>query len=200
MIKTFRYRVKDRTSARHLRRQAGTVNFVWNYCCATQREAQRRRRAGSPIRWPTYFDLAKLMTGACRDLGVHSQRSGGLAQQFVHSRDAADRCPAWRSRGKGSLGWVPLAAAAIRGRRLQPRRRSFACANSRRVKCPHCGGLSCGGFAASAPAWPCRSIRTCCATVAASSSPTTASIRTRYSRFPWLPATLLIRTNKVCIG
>ena len=106
VIITFRYRVKDKTSAKHLRRMSGAVNYAWNYCCATQREAQRRH-----ARWPSRFDFVRLMTGSGAELGLHSDTLGGVARQFVDSRNVAKHCPAWRSRKKGSLGWVPFNAA-----------------------------------------------------------------------------------------
>ena len=40
---TYRYRVKDKTSAKHLRRMASAANDAWNCCCATQREHPRLR-------------------------------------------------------------------------------------------------------------------------------------------------------------
>lgn len=106
MILTYRYRVKDRASAKHLRRMAGAVNYAWNFCCATQREAQRHRR-----RWLNAFDLGALMRGASADLGIHSDTLNGIARQFVASRGIWRQCPAWRSRKKGSLGWIPLNAS-----------------------------------------------------------------------------------------
>lgn len=105
MILTYRYRVKDKTSAKHLRRMAGAVNFAWNHCCAIQREAQRRQ-----ARWPSRFDLVRLMTGASAELGVHSDTLGAIARQFADSRRAARHCPIWRSRKRGTLGWVPFNA------------------------------------------------------------------------------------------
>lgn len=50
------------------------------------------------------------MTGASADLGIHSDTLGAIARQFVDSRYAAKHCPAWRSRKKGSLGWMPFNA------------------------------------------------------------------------------------------
>ena len=105
VILTYRYRIKDKTSAKHLRRMSGAVNYTWNYCCATQREAKRRQ-----ARWPSRFDLVKLMTGASAELGIHSDTLGAIARQFVDSRTAARHCPVWRSRKKGALGWVPFNA------------------------------------------------------------------------------------------
>ncbi|MCC6775663.1 MAG: transposase [Hyphomicrobiales bacterium] len=106
MIITYRYRVKDKTRAKHLRHMAGSVSFAWNFCCATQHEAHRRH-----ARWPSQFDLVKLMTGAGAELGVHSDTLGAVARQFVDSRNAERRCPRFRSRKRGSLGWIPLNAA-----------------------------------------------------------------------------------------
>jgi putative transposase len=111
VILTFRYRVKDKTSAKHLRRMAGAVNFAWNFCCATQREAQNRLKAGSHTRWPSRFDFCRLLTGVSSELGIHSDTLNAIARQFTFSRNIARSCPAWRSRKKGSLGWVPLNAA-----------------------------------------------------------------------------------------
>jgi len=105
MILTYRYRVKDKTSAKHLRRMAGAVNYAWNYCCETQREAQRRR-----AKWPSKFDLIKLMTGSSRELGIMSDTLNAVAWSFVDSRNTAGYCPRWRSRRHGNLGWVPFNA------------------------------------------------------------------------------------------
>jgi IS605 OrfB family transposase len=110
MIVTHRYRVKDKTSTKHLRRMAGAANYAWNYCCQIQREAQSRWKNGSNRRWPSHFDFVKLMTGAGAELGLHSDTLGAIARQFVDSRNAYRRCPDWRSRKKGNLGWVPLNA------------------------------------------------------------------------------------------
>jgi hypothetical protein len=87
-IIAYRYRVKDNTGAKQLRRMSGTVDDAWHYCGATQREAQRR-----PARWPSRFDLGRLMTGAGTQPGIHSDTFGAIARQFVPSRTAAKYCP-----------------------------------------------------------------------------------------------------------
>lgn len=43
MIKTFRFRVKDRASSRWLNQAANAVNIVWNHCNAMQRHAGSKR-------------------------------------------------------------------------------------------------------------------------------------------------------------
>jgi len=103
VILTYRYRIKDKTSAKRLRHMAGSANYAWNYCCEIQREAQRRRAS-----WPSHFDFVRLMAGASGQLGIHSDTLNAISRQFVVSRNTARKCPNWRSRKCGALGWVPF--------------------------------------------------------------------------------------------
>ena len=104
MILTYRYRIKDATTAKHLRAHARAVNYVWNYCAEVQESARRQEK-----RWPTDFDLIKLTTGSSVLLDLHSDTVQAVCKQFVANRNAACRRPHWR--GKKSLGWIPFAAA-----------------------------------------------------------------------------------------
>jgi putative transposase len=101
---TYRYRVKDATTAKYLCAHARAVNYVWNFCGETQEAARRYERP-----WPTAFDLNKLTTGSSVLLGLHSHTVQAVCKQFVVNRDAAARRPRWR--GKHSLGWIPFASA-----------------------------------------------------------------------------------------
>ncbi len=115
-IITFKFRVKDSVAGKYLERHSCGCNFVWNFCVATQREAERRCVANRILRWPTAFDLIKLTTGVAEDLGVHSDTVSAICRQFVVSRDTHRRCPRFRaSQGsKRALGWVPFIPRAIR--------------------------------------------------------------------------------------
>jgi putative transposase len=104
MILTYRYRIKDATSGKHLDALSRSVNRVWNYCGEVH-EASRRHNK----RWPSAFDMIKLTTGSGAMLGLHSDTVQAVCKQFVSSRDLHRRRPRWR--GKKSLGWVPFAAA-----------------------------------------------------------------------------------------
>ena len=104
VILTYRYRIKDATTAKRLRAHARVVNYVWNYCGEVQEAARRQEK-----RWPSAFDLVKLTTGSSALLGLHSDTVQGVCKQFVANRDSARRRPHWR--GKKSLGWIPFAAA-----------------------------------------------------------------------------------------
>ncbi len=115
MILTYRYRLKDgANSARTaLRKQASAVNFVWNYCCQIQREAERRWKGGcsrEAAKWPTAFDLTKLTSGCAADLGVLADTVNAVCLQFVQSRRRNRCCPGWRSARK-SLDWIPVSHA-----------------------------------------------------------------------------------------
>jgi IS605 OrfB family transposase len=111
MILTYKYRIKDRSARKTLRRHAYAINQVWNYCVNHQREVQARYRSGAPPRrWPSKFDLAHLTAGSSKELGIHSQSIGEVCHQFVLSRDTWGRAPRFRaSSGSGrSLGWIPF--------------------------------------------------------------------------------------------
>jgi IS605 OrfB family transposase len=116
MILTFKSRVKDATAGKHLGRHAIACNQVWNYCVATQREAQRRRQAGMNARWPSAFDLIKLCTGSGALLGLHSDTIQTICRQFAKSRDQHRCCPRFRASfgPKRALGWVPFIPRAVK--------------------------------------------------------------------------------------
>ena len=115
-ILTFKFRVKDATVGKHLDRHAIAANQVWNFCVTTQREAQRRRLAGSSVRRPSAFDLIKLCTGSAADLSLHSDTVQTICRQFVISRDAKRKCPRFRASfgTKRALGWVPFIPRAVK--------------------------------------------------------------------------------------
>src|SRR5258708_27063445 len=96
MILTYKYRLKDRSARKTLRRHAGAANQVWNYCNAVQRDIESRHRAGAPKRkWPSHFDLQKLTAGASKDLGLHPHTLGEGSRPVAPSRD--------RARGSGGV-------------------------------------------------------------------------------------------------
>lgn len=105
VILTFRYRVKDATSGKHLRQMARSVNLVWNFCGGIQNDSRRHNK-----RWPSFPELAKLTAGSSKELGLHSDTVQDVLKHWVKARDKARRRPRWRvSRGpKRALGWVPF--------------------------------------------------------------------------------------------
>lgn len=102
MIKTYRYRIKGSTKA--LATAAKSVNFVWNYCNDIQKTAVSRGN-----KRPSGFDLCKLTSGSCRELGLSSRTVQEICQHYTQSRDQHKK-RSLRYRGKKNLGWVPLKA------------------------------------------------------------------------------------------
>lgn len=115
MIRTYKYRIKDKSAKKTLARMARAVNFVWNYCCAYQRDTEDRYRAGAPKRkWATHFDLTKLCQGVGIDLGINQKTVGEVCRQFSESRDKVRGAPRFRSSfgSKRALGWIPFTKQA----------------------------------------------------------------------------------------
>ena len=109
VIRTYRYRVKDKHAA-ELARQAQAVNFVWNWCNETQQHAAKWHQ-----KWLSAFDLHKLSSGSSTELDLHAQTITAVCARYVESRQQHKR-PWLRWRGKKSLGWVPFSGQAIRFR------------------------------------------------------------------------------------
>jgi IS605 OrfB family transposase len=138
VILTYRYRIKDATSGKHLDVLAKAVNLVWNYCGDIQNASRRYNKP-----WPSSYDLIRLTTGSSLLLGLHSDTVQAICKQFVSSRDAHGRRPRWRS--KRSLGWVPFAAArAIKfsGEAVIHLKRRYRLWFSRNIE----GEVKCGNF------------------------------------------------------
>src|SRR5258708_7656614 len=115
MILTYKYRLKDRSARKTLRRHAGAANQVWNYCNAVQRDIESRHRAGAPKRkWPSHFDLQKLTAGTSKDLGLHAHTIREVCRQSAQSRDRARGSVRFRASGgpRRALGWVPFRPAS----------------------------------------------------------------------------------------
>jgi putative transposase len=111
MILTYKYRIKDRSARKTLRRHAFAVNQVWNWCVAQQRDIEARYRAGAPKRkWPTHFDLARSCKGAGKELGLHQQSVQSVCEQFASSRNKVGHSLRFRASGgpRRALGWVPF--------------------------------------------------------------------------------------------
>jgi len=108
MIKTFSFRIKDSTCAKHLEAMARATNSVWNFCNETQRAAIKWGK-----KWPTGFDLNNLTAGSSRELGLHSQTVQAIGEEYARRREQHHK--RWlRWRGRRSLGWIPFKKSGIR--------------------------------------------------------------------------------------
>jgi IS605 OrfB family transposase len=106
---TFRYRIKDATSGKHLLKMAWAVNTVWNYCNEVSLLALRRDK-----RWLSAFELINLVAGTSKPLGLHADTLSEICREYVAKRCASGKARLkWRSR-KRSLGWLPFKAGFLR--------------------------------------------------------------------------------------
>jgi putative transposase len=111
LILTYKYRLKDRSVKKMLRRHAAAANQVWNWAVAQQRDVEHRYRAGEkPRKWSSHFDLAKQCKGVGKELGIHQQSVQGICRQFTESRAKLRHAPSFRASfgPKRALGWLPF--------------------------------------------------------------------------------------------
>ncbi len=108
-VLTYRYRIKDATSGKHLRQMAGAINYVWNYCNEISLLAFRRNKT-----FLSAYDLHKLTAGTSKDLRLSADTIQQVCTEYVTRRKQCKKIKLkWRSR-KRSLGWIPFKAAYIR--------------------------------------------------------------------------------------
>jgi len=106
---TYRYRIKDATSSKHLTRLAWAVNTVWNFCNEVSQLAWRREK-----HLLSGFDLINLTAGAGHELGLHTDTLSELCQEYARRRKTTRKFRLkWRSK-KRSLGWIPFKGRCIR--------------------------------------------------------------------------------------
>lgn len=114
MILTYKYRLKQRSYGRRLRRHAVALNQVWNYDVATQRKHVADWKASAPKKhWPSEYDLNRVTAGTSKDLDTHAGSIHEINRVFAQSRDKGKRAPRFRKSfgSKRSLGWVPFRAS-----------------------------------------------------------------------------------------
>ncbi len=106
---TYRYRIKDATTGKHLQRMAWAVNYVWNFCNEVSLLAWRRDK-----HFLSAFELINLTAGAGHDLGLHTDTLSEICQEYARKRKQFHKIKLrWRSR-KRSLGWIPFKGRCVR--------------------------------------------------------------------------------------
>jgi putative transposase len=106
---TYRYRIKDQTSRRHLLQMAFAINYVWNYCNEVSQLAFRRDKTFLSV-----YDLHKLTAGTSKDLRLSADTIQQVCTEYVTRRRQFKKIKLkWCSR-KRSLGWISFKAAYIR--------------------------------------------------------------------------------------
>ncbi len=111
MYKILRVRLKDK-HARHLRKLAYEINFIWNYLNALSNHFIREKG-----QWLSAYDMAYYTKGASQYLNVNSQTIQAVAEEYVARRNQTKKAKLrWRkSLGTHrSLGWIPVKGQTIR--------------------------------------------------------------------------------------
>ena len=106
LLKTLKYRVKDRTSGKKLDVAARAVNFVWNHCNAMQVHALRHNQ-----KWPAAAAFQGSTKGAGKEIGLPAQCVQEVCDEyFLRRRQFKKAKLRWRvsSGPRRSLGWIPF--------------------------------------------------------------------------------------------
>ena len=106
---TYKFRIKDTNTSKHLNKMAGSVNFVWNYCNETSLKAIKNHSD-----FLSGFDLNKLTSGCGKELNLHSQTIQAICEEYVIRRKQfKKRKLKWRT-AKRNLGWIPFKSSAVK--------------------------------------------------------------------------------------
>ena len=100
MIRTYRYRVKDRNHAKWLISRARAVNFVWDWCNDAQKHAIRHNQ-----KWPSGFDLNTLSSGCGQELSLYSQTIQAVCEKFAAFRRTSKRAASGIGARKPMVGF-----------------------------------------------------------------------------------------------
>ena len=109
--KTLKVRVKDK-HVKFLAQQAKNINFVWNYINELSSRSIKERGV-----FLSNYDIQKYLTGANKELGLHSQTLQMVAKEYAARRKQFKKAKLkWRKSGgtKRSLGWIPFNTGAAK--------------------------------------------------------------------------------------
>lgn len=123
-MRTYKYRVKDKSQRKVLLEKSWMCNQIWNMCVEIQRKHQK-----SGEKWPSHFDLVNATKGLGKNLGVHSDTRSEICRIFVTSRNTHKKCPGFRASGgpRRKLGWIPYIprAAKVSNGKIRYQKRDF---------------------------------------------------------------------------
>jgi len=109
-IITYQFRVKDGSTRAWLDKRAGSINYLWNL--VNDLTAKTWTEGSNFL---SAFDISPQFKGKGRELGLHSQTVQGVIEEHYKKRQQAKRSKLrWRSRKKGTLGWIPFKRCAIK--------------------------------------------------------------------------------------
>ena len=91
-----------------VRKMAGAINYVWNYCQEVSLLAFRRNKT-----FLSAYNLHQLTTGTSKDLRLSADTIQKVCTEYVTRRKQFKKIKLkWRSK-KRSLGWIPFKVACV---------------------------------------------------------------------------------------
>ena len=109
MLKTYKYRIKDKNKIKVLDTMSRDTKFVWNVLNSASRKKWKESRKYFH-KYDPYFTT--IIKGASKCLSLHSQTLQAIMEQF--HKDIYQQKKQLRFKSRKNLGWVPFKAAAIR--------------------------------------------------------------------------------------
>lgn len=139
MIKTIRYRIKDKNTGKMLDQMAKDVNFTWNVLNSASRKKWKESRQMFHKYDPWFNQIIK---GASQYLSVDAQTLQSIAAQF--HKDLRQANKQLRYRGVRSSKWIPFKKQSFRchGDYVSYGKVKFRIWNSRKIS----GDIKSGSF------------------------------------------------------
>lgn len=109
MIKSFKYRIKDKNKIKILDQMNRDVKFAWNVLNSASRKKWKESRKFFHKYDPFFTNIFK---GASIELSIHSQTLQAIIEQF--HKDIKQQKKQLRFKGRRTLGWVPFKSSAIK--------------------------------------------------------------------------------------
>jgi len=109
MIKTIKFRIKDKNTSKHLDLMARDVNFVWNVLNSASRKKWKESRKYFHKYDPYFTAITK---GASKYLAINAQSIQAITEQF--HKDIRQQKKQLRYRGEKSSKWIPFKGETIK--------------------------------------------------------------------------------------
>jgi len=109
MIKTYKYRIKDKNKLNILNQMDRDTKFVWNVINSASRKKWKESRQYFHMYDPYFTSITK---GASKVLTLHSQTIQAVLEQF--HKDIRQFKKQLRYKGRKNNGWIPFKASAIK--------------------------------------------------------------------------------------
>lgn len=109
MIKTVKFRIKDKNTSKLLDQMARDTNFVWNVLNAASRKKWKESRQYFHKYDPWFTQIIK---GSSKYLSINSQSIQAISEQFHN--DMYQHKKQLKFRGKKSPKWIPFKSSTIK--------------------------------------------------------------------------------------